>query len=764
MVCENGSNRFSTVTISATIVNPGNGGAYGYRLDPNDSYQSSPDFEIVDNGADQTITIYAIDSNGCEDDITITVFAPSDVETNVSTVSELTCANDERVQIDVIGTTNFTVITSGPSGTTVANVNQPSGTTAFVDLPDAGDYLFEIQDNSPNGCSYPMPVYTVVAPVIPTVAIAEESPVICFGESNGALTIEITDYAGTRYSYSAHLLDNSGNRVLPAEASGSFDTSVANPEIISGLPGGNYIVDIVSLDDPECPATSNVATVRAPNGVLVPSAVEIGNVSCADNAGKIEANLSGGWDTAPYEYRLLLDADNDTTYETEVAAWGVSNEFENLSSGDYRVEYRDVEGCETNFDVTLNEILPIQAGIREPQGLLCPGTNNAVLEAFDPTTGDIFTAIPGATGGVAGAGYIYQLIYYVETDPASDPNTLTENSRSGLQDTPTFIGTDGFGYISQGWYAIEVSSSFGCLGVTEPYHVNPPPAVVPNLVQVLAPGCGGLGQMRLSVTNPEAGFDYEFRALSISTIPEHPITGPISTIDFTPFEDDLGNPTTSILLDGTDGFYQFEVRKITALNQCSAINSNGISLIPGAPIQLNIEQIDDISCSSEIDGRIETSTVGGIGFNTYALYIGDPADAFNPSASATLIDSNDFGTFENLDASADYYIAVTSGLSCQDIIRVDPLIRPEPIIFEANATPITCSGESDGTITVEVTSGGEGLLQFAIGPNFNEFFSDPDNPTTYTFEDLEGDTNGREYDILIQDSQGCSELSYSTCI
>jgi len=755
LTCENGTNRFSTATISAQLVNPGNGGPYGYRIDPTDSYQSSPDFDIVDNGTDQTITIYAIDANGCEDSVTITVFAPTDVLPSLTTLNDLTCANPERVEITVVGTTDFTVITSAPSGTTVANVSVTGGGTATVELPIEGDYLFEIQDDAPNGCSYPLPRYTVNPPQYPTVGITEADPVLCHGDSNGSLFVTVSDYSGP-YNYEAFLLDVDGARILPAQASGTFDTanypdSNGDEARITGLVGGNYEVAITTSADPQCPSTSNVTTVRAPTP-LVPNAVNTSEVGCNDG-GVIEATISGGWDDMGYEYQLLFNGDSDPDYETVVQPWSGTSRFENLSGGLYRVAYRDSQGCTAFHDIELDIRDPIIAGIREPQSLLCPGANNAVLEAYDPTTGDASTAVAGASGGVPGAGYKYQLIYLGSND------ITDEISRSGLQDTPTFIGTGGVGYISQGWYAIEVSSSFGCVGVTEPYNVNPPPAVISNLVQVQAPGCGGLGQMRLSITNPEAGFEYEFRPLPSTTIPAHPITGPISDVNFTPFEDDLGNPATSVLLNGDVGFYQFEVRKITASNQCSSVNSNGLTLIPGVPIILTVEQIDDVSCSDEIDGRIETSSVGGVGFNTYTLYIGDPVDGFNPSPTATFIESNSFGTFENLQPSTDYYVAVTSGATCQDIVHVDPLMIPEPILFSTTTTPVSCHGEEDGSITVEVNSGGQGLLQFAISPNFNEFFSDATTPGSYTFQDLEGAPNGRSYDILILDEEGCSEIA-----
>lgn len=757
LTCESGTNRFSTVTISATIVgaNIGNGTPYGYRIAPTgvaptDSYQNSPDFDIVDNGTDQDITIYAIDANGCESHVDITVFAPTDVSPNpIVTRNDLTCANPERVEITVNGTSDFTVITSAPSGTTVLDVSVTGGGLARIELPVAGDYLFEVRDDSANGCSYPLPRYTVDPPVDPTVVIAEARPVICHNESTGALTIEVSDYVGTRYSYQAFLLDVNGNRITPAEASGNLDTSIANPETIPGLPGGNYIVDIVSLDDPECPATSNVTTVRTPTP-LVPGAVKVGEVGCNDE-GVIEANLNGGWDYAAYEYRLMLNGDGNPDYETEVQTWGNTNRFENLGSGDYQVQFRDVEGCLATFNIPLDPIDPIQAGIREPQALVCPDGNNAVLEAFDPTTGDESTATSGATGGVLGAGYLYQLIYFAETDPNADPTTLTESSRSGLQDTPTFTGASG-GFISQGWYAIEVSSSFGCVGVTVPYYVDPPPPIIPNLVQVRAPGCGGTGQMRLEIENPEVGFEYEYRLAP-------GLAGGDPLGSFTRMQDALGNPTTSVFIDGGQAFYQYEVRKINANNTCGTINSNGLTLVDAQDLILQVNQPDDISCANEIDGRIESFSSGGVGTNVYTLYLGDPVDAFNPATTATVVASNDFGTFEGLDDATDYYIAVTSGVSCQAIEGPYVVSRPDPILFNTIATPVSCSGEEDGTITIEVTGGGVGLVQFAIGPNFNEFFNDPDNPGIYTFEDLQGDETGREYTILIQDSEGCSETA-----
>ncbi|WP_233131816.1 T9SS type B sorting domain-containing protein [Robiginitalea sediminis] len=741
--CEPGANRYSSTIVTVTVTDPGTAG-YQYSITGFSDYQSSNTFEVVDNGSPQTITVYAIDANGCQDQFTLPVLnPPTDVVPTLSLQAALTCTTDERIRVDVVGTTDFTLsVANGPAAVGPVT-NTPGNSFVLMDLPVSGGYLLEITDNIA-GCSYPLPLHEVFEPQYPTATITEANPVRCAVPGNdGALFIEVTDYTGV-YDYQVYQIDSGGNRILPALTSGSFDTANfpdvnGDPARITGLPGGNFVVDIVSQDTPGCPAESNVATVRAPNGPLAPLAVEEGNVSCNDNQGVIVASATGGWDTSPYEYRLLRD-NGSGTYLEEVA-FGPSDRFENLSSGDYRVEVRDIEGCTESVDISLSPIDPILVGIREPQALVCPGGNNAILEAFDPATGDATTALPGASGGVPGSGYLYQLIYL------GSNNIADELSRSGLQANPTFAGTSGEGYLSAGWYAIEVSSTYDCVGVTQPYYVDPPPPIIPNLVQVRAPGCGGMGEMRLSIQNPEPGFEYEYRAATAAA------TDPFIS---------MGIGQTSVLIGGGPGFYQFDVRKVNAGNTCDVVRSNGLTLIDAQDLDLVVNLPDDISCANEIDGRIESFASGGVGGNSFILYSGDPgADPFNPNPSAMVIRGPQAdGTFEGLDAGTEYYVAVTSGTTCGDVEGPFTIVRPDPILFNATASPVSCSGEADGSITIEVVGGGEGLIQFAIEPNFNEFFSDPATPGVYTFTDLEGAPfPGREYDILIQDEQGCSELT-----
>lgn len=737
-VCEPGANRYSSTTITTTITSPGTVGTYRYSITGFGGYQTIPTFEIVDNGSIQNITVYAIDDNGCQAQFDVLpINPPGLVVPSITLIDALNCRDFERVRIDVAGTTDFIVSTI--SAIPVAPVDNNTGAGeqfVFIDLPASGDYLFEVEDKI-GGCFYPMPVHTVVDPIQPIVVIAEAEPIGCFGASDGELTIEVTNYTGL-YSYDVY----SGSDPLKTTslASGTNLDTANNPETITGLPGGNFFVEITSEGAPYCSNESNIATIRTPNGALAVTAVPIGNVSCNNNTGIIEATGVGGWDTSPYEYRLLQSADGGATYLNEIVAFSNSNQFTGLSFGFYQVEIRDVELCPSTFDIELVEVPQIDAGIREPLALQCPNGNNAILEAYDPTTGDAITATAGATGGFPGAGYTYRLLYLNDNDNTNIAST------SGLQNTPTFIGASG-GFISAGWYAIEVTSSFDCTFVTAPYEVDPPPPIEPRLAQTQVPGCGGNGQMRLSIENhdPLSNFEYEYRRI--------PTPDPINDpwIDF-------GVGVTELLLDRPGSpvgiTYQYEVRKKNSANTCLPVNTAGITLTDAADITLLPNDITPISCAYEVDGRAESFTFGGVGNNQFYLYQGDPVDAFSPSPSANLIRGpQDFGTFEGLEAGTDYYIAVTSGMTCSDVSLPFEIVVPEPIVFVPTPTPTTCNGAADGQITIEVTSGGVGLIQFAIAPNFNEFFSEVTTPGIYTFDELAAGS----YEVLIQDENGCFE-------
>ncbi len=84
-------------------------------------------------------------------------------------------------------------------------------------------------------------------------------------------------------------------------------------------------------------------------------------------------------------------------------------------------------------------------------------------------------------------------------------------------------------------------------------------------------------------------------------------------------------------------------------------------------------------------------------------------------------------------------------MDCVEVSNEIIITEPMPLqIDREEFTDVTCAGQNDGTIIVEV-SGGTGTIQYAITPNLNQF------DTENTFVDLEPGV----YDVIAQDENGC---------
>lgn len=73
---------------------------------------------------------------------------------------------------------------------------------------------------------------------------------------------------------------------------------------------------------------------------------------------------------------------------------------------------------------------------------------------------------------------------------------------------------------------------------------------------------------------------------------------------------------------------------------------------------------------------------------------------------------------------------------------------PDPLETVTNTfTNVTCFGDNDGTITVEM-SGGTGIIKYAISPSLDKF------DTINHFTDLAPGN----YTVVAQDANGCYEV------
>lgn len=770
LVCNPNANQYSTTFVRAAIANSGsdvgNGAPYAYKINLADSYQTSPDFLIVDTGSDQTITVYAIDANGCESSDTITILAPNDVTATITQVRAMDCELPERIRITVTNSSNFIVEDQGSSVAAVSDV--PGTSVVEFDLPPvAGEYRLQINDVG--GCTYPLEPYIVTVPVLPTVTISQNEPVGCFNDTDGILNIEVTNLASLTgftgiYDYIVYDAADPGfsggvfRSPVAGNSKGTIDIAASgNPAMITGLPTGNLRVVIREQGKTAtaCSIFSDASFIDTPSEQLrITTLEEIGRVGCNNDLGAIVATTVGGWDSSPYEYRLEYDdgsgfaPSSNPSYAT-FAANGNNNRFTGLSSGNYRVTVRDIEDCVHFEERELIPVPDIQADAIVTRDLECPTGADAIIVAVEPGT-----TTPGAIGGVPGGGYQYRLI---KLDPNNlDPTDLANHIGStGLQNEPEFEGTAGTGVISGGWYAIEIVSTLNCQSFTVPIQVIPPPAIAPALIQTSVPACGNIAEMMIRVNNPQGG-TYEFRRIYPTT---HPLYTDPSVIPWEPVDgtDINGLPVKTNISGNIGESYRYEVRKNGSSSSCLARKTNGITITDAEPLVLEpTSPTFDVSCAYEVDGRIEAIARGGTGIYEFRIYNSNPGtDAFaaEPLATYNNRSMQTFGTFENLNAG-DYWISVISRQNCGVVQGPFSIAPAEPVIIANSATPTTCFGETDGTLTMNVTSATTGLVKFAIEPNLSEFFTDPDNPTTYTFTDLVGD---RTYTVLAQDAEGCPQ-------
>lgn len=714
--CDPNSNRFSTATITVYTDTNGDGSGtptgtppYTYSLsDGTTTYSNGTNnvFEVVDNGSDQTFTITARDQNGCEIETTVSINAPSG-QSFTYAVNPISCAADgssvDPGSIEII-------MNQGPGDYEVEilplgsePVRSSNGTDRVIwPISTPGDYIFAVTDVGNGGCTYLTPVINVPEYNTIEALIAEVKPVSCFGGNDGEISLQISNYIG-RYNYEVFSRDNKGAETSTG-VSGSFDTEnpVSNPEIITGLPAGNLVVRIEALNTPFCDVVSNAATVREPDRALSVALQQTAEVTCREpGIGEIFARGDGGW--GDYQYQLLAP---DATVLQDFPDTNVN--FSGLSAGVYTVNIKDSEGCIASNTIELSLPDPIVADIRITSPLQCNNDNDAALEAFD------------VSGGQGPGNYLYQL------------NRLDEGINSGLQTTP------GFANLSSGNYSITVFDGWGCSFTTLPITVSDPEVIVAELVELQPPGCGDVGIMLLTVTNPEPGVSYFYRRAG-TTDPFLPLDALDPLAVSVEIEED-------ITLD--PGPFQYDVQNS---NGCPFEKSNQISLDPAAPLVISLDLTNaTINCAGEATGIIRSEAFGGIGNYVYTLL--NSTTPSIPTATNTVRPAQNSGIFRELGPGT-YWVYAESG-GCTALSTPITISDPPPLVLESLVSvPVSCNGDVDGQIVIE-TSGGSGMIRYSIADNLSEFFEadDPEFPNRKTFKNL----SPRNYEIIIQDDLGCT--------
>lgn len=741
--CNASANVFNTTIITAYADTNGNGtgtltgtGPYSYSINDGTpvfdgtNFQSSNTFEIIDNGSTQTIIVTIRDANGCEVTDTVVLSPPTDLTFSFNTLTPITC---DASGAGVTPGTVEIIINQGPGNYGVEILplgSQPErfsgGTNRVVwDLDTPGDYIFAVRDLGSGGCLFVTPVYTVLDYNLIEAIINEVKPVTCFNGNDGEISIEINNYTGV-YNYEIFRRDALGVETSTG-VTGTFDTAnpISTPEIITGLPAGNLIARVEAVNSPFCDVDSNVTTVRSPDRELTVVPVQTDNVTCfVPGRGEITATGDGGW--GGYTYQLQIEATPGNYMD--VVAFGATNVFSNLSHGNYRVNIRDAEGCIRFNDIVLDLPVPISADIQIVQPLLCPGSNNGIIEVYNVTGGE----------DVDGDGqeYLFQL-----NRLDSGGNIL---NTSGLQTERVFPN------LPTGLYSIVVYDGWNCAFTTSQIFIQDPAPVDADLVETLAPGCGDEGRMQLTITNPVPGMEYFYRRSG--------------TLD--PFVSFGGvNITTiEIIIPNVDlapGPYRYDVQNG---NGCPEQQSNEVNLDKALPLVIGLDLVDaNIKCAGEATGIIRSEAFGGVGNYIYTLVnnvldSGVPGVPRMPNLGDIVAGPQSSGIFRDLGPGNYWIFAQSLGcIAISDEVVISPQV---PLVLERlEPFPVSCYGDTDGQVIIEA-SGGTGIIRFSISETLSEFFegNDPTNPNAIIFGDLPPGT----YEIIVQDELGCTILQEVT--
>ena len=369
------------------------------------------------------------------------------------------------------GTINLTVV--GGSGTYTYNWVGPNGFTATSeDLTGlfAGTYTVTINDG------YCAPIVLTFTLTQPPELLVQQDPaltinLICFGNSNGAIGIQITQESVSPYDYT---LLNSSNIIVQTIT----NSTNLNPQF-TGLVAGTYSVLVTDANGGTKTVTGLV--VSQPNDIVItPTITEI---TCygANNA-SISLAVTGG--TAPYQ-----------------ATWSnLATGFyqNNLAAGSYTITITDANGCVKPITIVIQEA-PIFTINPVVTNISCYGANNGSIQlnligGQAPVT---LTWSDGSTSGTVrnnlGPGtytvtisdgtpcYINRTFIIVEPQPLV-LNATVQNALDCLIPTSGAInlivsgGTPPFTYawsngattedlsaITNGTYSVIVTDSRGCI-------------------------------------------------------------------------------------------------------------------------------------------------------------------------------------------------------------------------------------------------------------------------------------------------------------
>ncbi|MCG8842550.1 T9SS type B sorting domain-containing protein [Tenacibaculum finnmarkense] len=703
------------------------------------------------------VEIKVTDDQGCDSDIktvTIPAFAailPSDIQISHTPTCEVG-KQSITVKLDNLDPTIITPIKveiEKPDGTIIskeipralANITG----TVFNNLP-VGIYTISIEDPV-TGCVTTAQSYSVEAPVYNVLSSSIENTT-CTGSETGSVVIDVQKGNSQEFytgEYEYEVLDSVGNSLTPSPIKENVQaaTGTTNPLKISGLKAGSYYVKITEIDNATaCSFTSEVFTIEDAPIKLEVTADISSEITCTnDNNATITATATGGWGSN-YEYQLEDNLGNTITVKDALGADVIydfannkgNNIFKNLPEGTYKVQVKDVLGCDNVYS--------------KEQIIVNPKPVTFKTEMIANICSDTKPAIKVTAQGGSGE-YIYTL-----KDSAGIEESITTTSL-----THTF---DNLSVDNNEDYTVSVNDVKGCIGTPETVNADVV-TVYPDIALGLTPGkltCipgSENAEYIINVTGGSGDFSY-------SVVDKNDATNIVAVIKTT-------NPPTFSIADA--GTYILKITDNKAEITCNSIESEDIvvddKLVPAFEPQILVNNICNGSSTGEV---LVKETPNGINPLEYSI---------NTNPIITL----PIGEFKFTGLSAGTYTITGKGTNdctaTKDVTIVEKTkITLDIVEIQNSVVEFSCTtGNQTNMATVTVTDAINGGTVPGGVQNINRIVFVYDNGTPLdATDDIEQDENDLIFNIVnnnndikagtvtitVYDAQNCSSATGTVTI
>jgi len=541
-------------------------------------------------------------------------------------------------------------------------------------------------------------VYSMKISVGLSASIAATTNTSCYGSGNGSFVISASGGAAP-YTYSLN--------GITYQASATF----------SNLAAGSYTAYV--KDNEGCVKTTS-ATINQPSPIVF-SSVTSTNASCGNTNGGLQILATGG--SGNLEYSL-----NDVL-------WQPNGTFGNLGFGGYTVYVKDGNGCKTSTTAIVNDQGGPTLTVNSFGHVSCnKGNNGSINVSGSGGSGNLQYSINGTTFQASGifsnlAAGTYHVIVK-DANGCTDIKTVGINEPQALSMTMTQTPVSCYGG-SNG--QIAVTTTTGGTG-NRTYSLNGVSYQTSNVFSSLAAGkytvyvkdiAGCTVSDSITVTQATAiNTNLSISNASCNSFYDGGIFATVSG----------GTPSYTFSLNGSAFYPTGDFNNLPAGNYSVIVRDiNGCRDTAAAtiiqPAAINAAITTGNSTCGNSNGNILAIASGGSGNGyTYSL----DGNTWSGSGSFTsLVDST-------------YLVLIKDGSGCTKLFSATITDANGPVIQTVNKTNVSCSGGTDGTITISSVNGGSGTLMYRVDGSPWQ--------TSASFSGLSAGT----HTVVVSDGLGCT--------